>query len=97
MLQELAHGPCEQSCTRFDLPDLRARFPGSSHKHLLRLARLLRAAAAWAPVFGEAEQAPSLVQSFVGLFGSCELIAFEVGMRHETTPADSGLPCSQNN
>ncbi|KAK9826537.1 hypothetical protein WJX74_001198 [Apatococcus lobatus] len=75
--QELAHGPHGKDSTRFDLQDLRTRYPGSSHKHLLRLARLLRTAAAWSPVFGEAEQAPALISSFVHLFGSCELVAFE--------------------
>ena len=77
-MQELAHGPHERGSTRFGLQELRSRFPGSSHKHLLRLARLLRTAAAWSPVFGEAEQAPTLISSFVHLFGSCELVAFEV-------------------
>ena len=79
IVQELVHGPHERGSTRFHLHDLRTRFPGSSHKHLLRLARLLRVAAAWSPVFGEAEQAPSLISSFSHLFGSCELVAFEVG------------------
>ena len=87
-MQELAHGPHEHGSTRFDLKDLRSRLPGTPHKQMLRLARLLRIAAAWAPVFGEAEQAPSLMHSFVALFGSCELIAFEV--KHVALQTDQG-------